>query len=300
MLQWKKCSPLPRPLKHMQAIELNDKMYVGSGYAPTEGASYLVHCYIPATDKWEEEEPLKSQTRQFAMASFNDTLLLIGGTKQDGSINSEIQYLCQDGREIKFYSDDIMPRMPTARAGAVATSLAFNLIVAGGYDSSGNRLSTVEVYDSRSKLWSKTASLPQKCAEMKTAVVHGDLWYLLGGSNQSRSVLSASMKEIIEASGAGPTSSDVWEKLTNVPHEFSCVSFFGGNLISIGGSSSFIGNTFFKNIYVYNSNKKIWICVAELPIQLSKSTAVALANGDLLLMGGRNRDGQELNTVLKL
>ena len=293
MLQWKKCSPLPHPLKHMQAIELNDKIYVGSGYAPTEGASYLVHCYIPATDEWEEEEPLKSQTRQFAMASFNDTLLLIGGTKQDGSITSEIQYLCQDGREIKFYSDDIMPRMPTARAGAVATSLAFNLIVAGGYDSSGNRLNTVEVYDSRSKLWSKTASLPQKCAEMKTAVVHGDLWYLLGGSNQYQSVFSASMKEIInsgtssvskdEASGAGPTSSEVWEKLADVPHEFSCVSFFGGNLISIGGTYLRLLRTttaFSKNICVYDSNKKIWICVAELPIPLSKSTAVALANGD--------------------
>ena len=48
-----------------------------------------------------------------------------------------------------------------ARAGAVAASIAFSIVLAGGYDDSRNRIDSVEVYNKQWNMWFRVSNLPQ-------------------------------------------------------------------------------------------------------------------------------------------
>ncbi len=305
LLRWSTCASLPCERKHIQAIEFEENIYVGSGYSKSDEISRQVYCYNPSSNEWKD--CLASATQNFAMTVFNEQLLLIGGKD-----SKQVQYLEANRTKWVFYKREDMPEMLSARAGAVAASSTFSLIVAGGYDSSRNRLNTVEVYDRRVKTWFKAPELPRACAELKTAVVHGDQWYLLGGANQYKQVFTTSLPRIIDLSVKPPmpdqvangtsehSISEPWKTLVDVPFEFSSVVNFGGSLIALGGEKgSVFGSSYFSQMHVYNNNKSVWMHVADMEVELSKATAIAHSNGELFIIGGRNKTGGELKSMYK-
>ena len=310
-LRWSSCTPLPRQRKHVQAVEFDEKIYIGSGYGQSDEISRELYCYDPHTDKWEDCPA--SSTMYFAMAIFDQQLLLIGG-KENNTFSNKVLYLAADKSKWVAHKKEDMPEMLSAKAGAVAASSAFSLVVAGGYDDTRFRVNTVEVYDRRMKMWFRAPELPQKCAELKTAVVHGDQWYLLGGANQSKQVFTASLQNLVKASVKFPaadhqasngasqsTIPEPWISLADVPFEFSAVANFGGSIIALGGEKggSLFGSSYFSQIHVYNNSKRVWMHVADMDVELSKATALTHSNGELFVIGGRNKSGNELKSIYK-
>lgn len=304
--EWAECSPLPHPRKHLQAIEVKGQVYIGSGYGSTDEVSHEVYCYDLATDQWKESS--HSLTICFAMASFDEKVVLIGGREKNKHFSQRVQVLMPNGR---FEDSGHIPEMPTARAGCVVASLPFNMVVAGGYTRDKDRVKTVEVFDRRSKSWYQAPDLPRPCAELKGAIAHGNQWYLLGGSNQYKQVFTISLQELersvhrtlSNASENGedcPDSVGGWKKVAELPYDFSFVSIFGGSLVAMGGEKvKFLGPEYSSCIYVYNHSKKEWLYIANLPSSRSKSTALALPNGELLVIGGRSGAGQQLDSMYK-
>lgn len=348
VLKWDRCDPLPHPRKHLHAVELGGKVYIGSGYGPRAGDDIgpILYCFDIETKKWMDCP--QSLTLYFAMASFDGKILLIGGKMRndrqaDGEVEAtgqvqandevkitvnhspsnrflatgKIQHLSLDEKEWKFCNEDEMSSLPTARMGAVATSLGNNLIVAGGYGSDRNRVTVVEIYDKCSNLWFSGDSLPVKAAEFKTAISHGDQWYLLGGANQYKAVVTTSLKKLITkavsplASGHSKVAKSeqetakesVWTSLTNLPHEFSCTAVFGGSLVVFGGEKESIIGTAFDNFYstmlIYDNHQQAWIHFADMPYQLSKCTAITLSTGDLLLVGGHSKHNKPEDVIYR-
>lgn len=310
-LQWSTCAPLPCERKHVQAVEFEKKIYIGSGYGQSDEKSRQIYCYNPVSDEWEDCP--SSSAQNFAMAVFENKLLLIGG-KENNAYIKKVQYLAENKADWIFYKSEDMPEMLTARAGAVATSSRFGLIVAGGYDDSRNRVGMVEVYDRRVKTWFKAPPLPYPCAELKTALVHGDQWYLLGGSNQYKKVFTTSLPKLVESSVmismsdhnvANGTSenqdlSEPWMSLVEVPFEFSAVANFGGSLIAIGGEKgAMFGSSYLPQMHVYNNNRKVWVHAADMVVELSKATAITHSSGELFIIAGRNKTGNELKSMYK-
>lgn len=315
-LEWEQCLPLPHPRKHVQVVEFRGKIYIGSGYGTDDSISCQIYRYVPTSNAWED--PLASHTRCFAMTVFSDSLILIGGVCNDNNFCKKIQALTPNEQEFCFYENEEMPEMNSARAGAVSASLTFNVVVAGGYQKNKSRVTTVEVYDRRYRMWYFAPELPQSCAEMKMAIAHGDQWYLLGGSHQYSKVFTASLQKLIttsvkpligenaESNGQesdaleNGTESRVWVPIADLQYDFSFVSIFGGSLIALGGEKTkLVGSAYYNQIFVYNNEKRAWLYAADLPIALSKATALTLSNGEMLVIGGRNRTGDQLNTVYK-
>lgn len=319
-LNWKKCASLPHPHKHVQAVEFKGKVYIGSGYSNPDDISHQIYCYDPATDQWGDSS--ESLTRYFAMSVFNDNLILIGGISKENAYSKQMQHLTPDGRSWIFYESDEMPDLPQARAGAVAVSYNYHLVVAGGYNVSRYRIDNVDVYERRSKMWFKAPKLPRTCAELKTAVMQGDQWYLLGGANQYNDVYTTSLKQLVDRTvqplipdrkpsdvseeGTGGVStpelrSNVWTAMAKLPNDFSFVSVFGGSLIALGGEKDrfLVGMWYSPKIHIYNSHKQDWVHLADMPLGLTKATALALSNGDLLIIGGRSKDGDMLDSMCR-
>ena len=246
MLKWERSNPLPHPRKHLQAVELNDKLYIGAGYGSSDDIAPIRYYIDLKIMEWRDCP--QSLTLHFSMAVFGEKVLLIGAKMRacgqaegENEANGElpaskiqatgkIQYLSQDGSEWRFYNADEMSPMPTPRMSAASVSLANQLIVAGGY-AYKNRLRTVEIYDKFSNTWFIGASLPICAAEIKTALHNGDQWYLLGGANQYKSVVTTFLKKLISTVMVSiPPSHDqmhektaVWTSLPDVPHGFSYI-----------------------------------------------------------------------------
>jgi len=332
---------LPHPRKHVQAVQVDHKLYIGSGYGETKEISSTVYCLDLNSENWIDCP--KSLTLHFAMAKFNGKVILIGGDKNvngqalpevrcsvqneassevqiaDDALptnpsriraTGEIQYLSEDEKEWKFFTEAEMPPMTTPRLGAVAVALGCDLVVAGGYAEGRYRLKVVEIYNKPSKLWYSAKDLPYGVAELKTALCHGSEWYLLGGAgNERNAAVFTSLKKMIKKSVRPMTSPENepdpqleggWTPMPNLPHAFSATANFGGCLVALGGEKEgLFGSTTYNDLYVYDPHGKQWVQTAEIPKALSKCTALSLTDGCLYLMGGYSKSKKSDNALFR-
>ena len=339
-LKWEECASLPHPRKHLQTVQVDHKLYVGSGYGETKDISSMLYCLDLNSENWVDCP--KSLTLQFAMAKFDGKIILIGGNKNvtgqlaqdvrcsvqnevstevhiaedslpisssDVVETGQIQYLSEDGSEWKFFTDEEMPPMKTPRLGAVAIALGCDLVVAGGYGKGKTRLRVVEVYNKPSKRWYTAMDLPYDVAELKTALCHGNEWYLLGGAgNERNAAVFISLKEMIKkcvrpvisiGNEVDPQLEGGWTTMPNLPHAFSAAANFGGCLVALGGEREGFFSSTYRDVYVYDPHGNQWVRVAEMPKALSKCAAISLSSGCLYVMGGYSKNRKSGNAFFK-
>ena len=70
------------------------------------------------------------------------------------------------------------------------------LVVMGGLGDGGEVLADVQVYDGKTQTWHFGPSLPQPCSRM-SAVVHGDLVFLMGGDDMATAVWCANINDLV-------------------------------------------------------------------------------------------------------
>lgn len=125
-----------------------------------------------------------------------------------------------------------------------------------------------------------------KCSDIKTALVGGDQWYLVGG----RKVFKVSLKKLLDTVLDSKTvSTEVWSGLSDISVNASCVSAVGESVIALGGKKK-------KAVLIYDPDKWTSSSISDLPIPLSNSTALTLTSGDIMVIGGE--DKKTLNDVV--
>ena len=301
-LEWTQAPDLPNGRRHPQAVVHNNKAYVGGGYSGTDELDHQVYVYDLGTDTWDTLP--SSPTRWFAMTIFNDKLVLVGGKEKDEATCTN-KVASFDEEEQVWVQDRITP-MPTARMGSSAVVHASYLIVAGGWDDTRFRLSTVEVCDREKNCWYMGAPLPQTAAEMKQALGNNGTWFLLGGANQGKSVFYTSLQTLVEkamqpsvdsATAQDPTD-PVWRSLPDTPYHFSSAAIFGSCLLALGGKRSHI-EVFTSAVYVYIPHTHSWLQIADMPLRQCRACAVTLPSGELLVIGGKAKDSSSQRVVHK-
>ena len=73
---------LPQKRKHAQAVVLSGKVYVGSGYCESDELVHEIAVLCLQTNQWEQLP--QSETRWFAMAVYENDLVLISGKHRNG------------------------------------------------------------------------------------------------------------------------------------------------------------------------------------------------------------------------
>ena len=69
------------------------------------------------------------------------------------------------------------------------------MVVMGGWGD-GGRLNDVQVFDGGTQTWHRGPSLPKPCCLM-SAVVHGDLVFVMGGVRMARAVWCADIRDLV-------------------------------------------------------------------------------------------------------
>ena len=255
---------------------LNGLVYVGGGAETgwTGGIpSYIINCYDPVNNSWSF--PINTPYCLFAMTTFNNTLLIAGGQHSGKRTN---QILTMDAGQLKNYT-----KMITARSNATATGHQGMLIITGGYDDKGKRLSSTELFDSSNGQWYVSNDLPKPHYCLQSVIVDNIL-YLLGGRNKdgdSPAVFTAPLDTLSRHQLK-------WNTLQDTPLCCSApVSVYGTHLLIVGG----------RNVYKLNKVSHSWEAIGHIPSARNYSAAVSTADNRVIVIGGLNDKGEYTNTV---
>ena len=260
-------------------------MYVGGGLETGGRPSYIIDCYDPVNNLWSS--PIDTPYRHFAMTTLNDNLLIAGG--QDKSHKTTNQILTMDAGQLNNYTN-----MMTARSLATATGHQGMLIITGGVDDKGRRLSSTELFDSSNKKWSTPNNLPQPHYLLKSVIVDNTL-YLLGGYNKdghgSPAVFTAPLDTLSKRRLK-------WNTLQDTPWCVSAPVNVYGHLLIVGGVKM-IGDKYTRTSDVYELNKVScsWEAIGRIPSARELSAAVSTADNRVIVTEGLNDKGEFPNTV---
>ena len=161
-------------------VEVEGRVVWGGGYG---GGVYMLD---EVRSKWSRVAD--GGEWRGTLAVCGGRLVWVGGLKDD-VMSKEVKEL-RGGR----WSD--MPDMLVGcRWSCVLSVSGGGMVVMGGYD--GRRyLNDVQVFDGGTQTWHRGPSLPEPCHTM-SAVVHGDLVFVMGGYGMDRAVWSADIRDLV-------------------------------------------------------------------------------------------------------
>ena len=116
-------------------------------------------------------------------------LVMVGGLK--GGVYSKKVMLWRGGRWSLM--SDMLVR---CRSSCVVSIGGGGLVVMGGEGDGSSFLAAVQVFDGKTQTWHFGPSLPEPCYNM-SAVVHGDLVFVMGGVGMARAVRCANINDLV-------------------------------------------------------------------------------------------------------
>jgi N-acetylneuraminic acid mutarotase len=246
-------------------------------------------CSYDLTSKKWNELP-KYPYYDSSLAIINGQLTAIGGCKE---------FYDEDTYTNKLLSlpgyKEVFPAMPTKRRATTAVTSKEHLIVAGGAGglASADRLSTVDVMDTKSLVWSTVASFPHPYHRV-SGTICGDQLYMLGGwdvEHRTKSVLTCSLIELLQSS----PSSSIWHRVADAPAYSSTCATVNGELLAVGGCDK--DETPSSSIHKYNPTTNSWDLISNMPTARYDSLIAVLPTNEMMVVGGRINYLTIINTV---
>ena len=189
----------------------------------------------------------------------------------------------------------VFPPMPTKRRSATAVATEEHLIVAGGCSGLDIReiSASVEVMDTRARVWSTVASLPHPY-NLASSFICGDHLYMLGGSDDkglTKSVLTCSLRELLQS----PSSSPVWHRVADSPAYHSTCVAINGELLAVGGCDKKYKTT--TAVHKYTPTTNSWRLINNMPTARWLCLVAVLPTSELMVVGGRNDRNNDVDNI---
>ncbi len=289
-LHFKQLKQLPTRMRDAQAVMYRGTLYVGGG--GTSDDDFTLFMYQFKQDTWGT---VKTPTYYYALAVYQDHLVLAGGTLPS-SLTSTDQLWLTDNQRRHTYMQTVPP-MNTSTYQATAITTEEHLIIAGGVD--GHKcLTTVQVYSG--KQWALAQPLPVAASRIKYTILN-DTLYLIGGYNQGKKVFYTSLPALLGSvhqlktpQASTPT---VWNTLTDAPLEHSSIAVLRSELVAIGGRDYSPSS---PSLHMYSRHSHRWEEMeATVPQPLSSTCSITLPTGELMVIVGwtRNRRSEQVYAV---
>ena len=189
------------------------------------------------------------------------------------------------------------PLQPMKNDRGEASSVVYNnqIFVTGGADKSMEKLSLNAVQVDRSIRWENIADVLPGLLYGHCSVVYNGRLIVIGGYDSDKSSDSDSITEI---SLVSPYTSKL---LATMPEE-RChhgVALFGDKILIIGGSveKEWITSAT-RSVTMYDITKNTFQGLAPLPYPVDQMATVKWDDDNVMIMGGEDRKGKSLNSVL--
>eukprot|EP00731_Ephydatia_muelleri_P012885 Em0007g195a len=220
-------------------VEMDSSIVWGGGYEDKQ-----VYTYDEGKSQWSRMAD--GGERGARLAVCEGRLVWVGGEKNGGMCSQKGVYgpvhLCGDG-----------------------------MVVMGGAGDGMRELNDVQVFDGKTQTWHRGPSLPQPCWA-KSAVVHGDKVFVMGGDGMAKAVWCADIHDLTAARNQD-TQQSIWQKHPDVPYYCSSVCVVDGVVLAIGGAEDQYGSQKTPAIYSLR-HKNSPTQVADTVQELSQITSI--------------------------
>ena len=302
---WQQCADLPYKCWANSVAELDGKVYVS--VVGSEGAYLNPFMYDSNKDQWSLLPGLPYVDFSLLTVPDRKQLLAIGGSINNNNGVDEItnKVFLWDDENMKWTTP--YPNMPTARCRCSCISHGSTVIVAGGVTRFNPWTITraVEVLHIKehslfTKLhWSVVEQLPLVVHEAVPLIVNEKLYIAVGYNEQygpsTCNVVTAPLPELLQSSNKNTSSSQVWNKLPDMPYYSHSINHYQGRLITFGGGCQVEQADEDKPVwqsvtlirmYIYNPVTRTWDYVGEVPHGYLLGRSVHIRENKFLFIGG--------------
>ena len=247
--RWSLGPPLPQAIHHTHVAAAGGRIYVLGG--EIEGASTGkpekfvsdVWMHDPAVGGWVARSPMPTARGGGGKAVIDGKIYVAGG-RPPGGHAFEVYDPATDTWEK-------LPDMPTQRNHLAMVAIDGKIYVAGGRTGPGamaQRVDAVEIYDPRTRRWTKGAPLPAPRGGVTGAAVAGCM-FVFGGEGEPTHVLGLTPTTY----GYDPRA-DRWTRLPDLPiavHGLKGSAVIDGRIFLPGGGITLGGNSGTNAMQVY-------------------------------------------------
>jgi len=173
---WTVAAPLPVALNHLMPAAFNGKVYVIGGQTDANTAYVsTVQEYEPATNSWRARAPMPTARSAGAAAVIDGKIYVAGGRPPRGA-----DFAVYDPAKDEWTT---LPNLPTQRNHLMALAHEGKLYVVGRRFDGGFQsiaADTVEIFDPKTGLWSKGATLPKARGGLNGVSANGCMHFFGG------------------------------------------------------------------------------------------------------------------------
>ena len=300
-MTWQQCADLPGKCWAISVAELNGKVYVS---AESNGGAYPYPIvYDSNKDQWSTLPPLPYGYFSLVTVIEKRQLLVIGGAiNNNGVVEGSNKVFLWDEKYNKWLTP--YPNMPTARCSSSSISHGLTVIVAGGVTCHDpftitRSVEVLHINDNNlhDSYWSVVEQLPHVVWDAIPLIVNDKL-YIAQGYNTNPgysicNVVTASLPELLQSSNSNTSSSQVWNKLPDMPYSSPSINNYQGHLIIFTGDRE-VEQTdedmpvweLVPLIHIYNPDTKTWDYVGDISIGYRFGISVHIRENKILFIGG--------------
>lgn len=205
--------------------------------------------YDPIIDSWKSGDDLPVPVQHATAVTWQGNPIVLGGWRTAGpqKVASDQVWRVVNSHWVE------LPRLLQPRAAAAAAVVGGRIIVAGGVDSNGALLNTVEIFDGNS--WTLGAPIPTP-RQMLAAASDEKLVYTVGGNNGTADLAT------VEAYDPAAKS---WTRLPDLPQPRGDlgVALADRRLVAVGGQSA---GQVLKSVSVLDLTTNTWAGLPDMAI----------------------------------
>ena len=286
-----------------QIVTAGQKVYVGGGVTDRFNMFTILE-YTINDNAWKRH--CGSLVVLYGLSYFQGKLITVGGSNVEDLSSNVSSY-----DQLKKQWEERIQPMPTGRCAPAVITTDTAIIVCGGarFDEGLEPVPCrlVEVYNSQTSQWHKSAQLPHPYAAAPFAVI-GDHCFLVGEARErggSRKVTYANMRDLerlqqkdVGEGREGNSHAKVWKELSECPLIGSVAVCFNGALLALGGDDPIEGDTV-NHVHAFVPQTNSWVRLeyGALPVALEGSSAAQLVDNRLTIVGGSGSDDNHTNSV---
>jgi N-acetylneuraminic acid mutarotase len=280
--EWQTLASSSKNRQEVAYVQVDGRFYLAGG-------STLHERYDPATNSWEQVEPLPVKLDHIQGVELGGKIYYVGGLAAWPSPHVTTVYIYDPATDT-FSEGTPMPESRGRGAGGVAVYDGKIYYAGGMHD--GRAVAWFDVYDPATETWTQLPDMPRVRDHFHAAVVDGK-FYAIGGRDSVISATTTKVDVYDLASGTAGT----WQTPDTAlptPRGGFATAVLGNEILVIGGEGGGIAH---NKVEAYDTVNNRWRTLVPMPTARHGIQAAVCNDGVYIAAGGKKQGGSSPTNV---